>query len=177
MTNHTASAILLAVFLESIGTCKKELLTVYQDCKGVRLGGSPRRSEIMKQLPLIRFCHPPVPRGSPRRSEIMKQLYFLYIFTFLLVITVSNGTADTIEKVFQNFKAAYEKSKNFSANFEETTLQAGNKSVARGRLRFSKPNLLRKEYVSHKDPTQLAQLIVLDGDFLLGVHAVTQPSE
>ena len=90
---------------------------------------------------------------------------WLYILTFLLAITVNNGTADTIENVFQNFKAAYEKSKNFSADFEETTLQAGNKSIARGRLMFSKPNLLRKEYVSHKNPTQLAQLIVLDGEY------------
>ena len=89
----------------------------------------------------------------------------LYIFTFLLTITANNLTADTIENVFQNFKAAYEKSKNFSADFEETTLQAGNKSIARGRLMFSKPNLLRKEYVSHKNPTQLAQLIVLDGEY------------
>ena len=89
----------------------------------------------------------------------------LYILTFLLAITVNNGTANTIENVFQNFKAAYEKSKNFSADFEETTLQAGNKSIARGRLMFSKPNLLRKEYVSHKNPTQLAQLIVLDGEY------------
>ena len=89
----------------------------------------------------------------------------LYILTFLLAITVNNGTADTIENVFQNFNAAYEKSKNFSADFEETTLQAGNKSIARGRLMFSKPNLLRKEYVSHKNPTQLAQLIVLDGEY------------
>ena len=95
----------------------------------------------------------------------MKRLYFLYILTFLLVISVSNGTADTIENVFQNFKAAYEKSKNFSADFEETTLQAGNKSIARGQLMFSRPNLLRKEYVSRKDPTQLAQLIVLDGEY------------
>ena len=95
----------------------------------------------------------------------MKRLFFLYILTFLLIITVSSGTADTVEKVFQNFKAAYEKSKNFNADFEETTLQAGNKSIARGRLMFSKPNLLRKEYVSRKDPTQLAQLIVLDGEY------------
>ena len=95
----------------------------------------------------------------------MKRVYFLYILMFLLVITVSNGTTETIEKVFQNFKAAYEKSKNFSADFEETTLQAGNKSVARGRLMFSKPNLLRKTYVSHKNPTQMAQLIVLDGEY------------
>jgi len=95
----------------------------------------------------------------------MNRFHFLYILTFLLAITVSNGPADTIESVFQNFKAAYEKSKNFSADFEETTLQLGNKSVARGRLMFSKPNLLRKVYVSRKDPTQLAQLIVLDGEY------------
>ena len=95
----------------------------------------------------------------------MKRICFLYMLTFLLTINVSNGAADTIERVFQNFKAAYEKSKNFSADFEETTLQAGNKGVARGRLMFSKPNLLRKEFVSQKDPTQLAQLIVLDGEY------------
>jgi outer membrane lipoprotein-sorting protein len=89
----------------------------------------------------------------------------LYILTILLVVTVSHGTADTIEKVFQNFKVAYEKSNNFSADFEETTLRAGNKSIARGRLMFSKPNLLRKEYVSHRNPTQLAQLTVLDGEY------------
>ncbi len=95
----------------------------------------------------------------------MKPSYFLYTFAFLLIISANNGAADTIEEVFQNFKEAYEKSKNFSADFEETTLRAGTKSIARGRLKFSKPNLLRKEYVSHKDPTQLAQLIVLDGEY------------
>ncbi len=95
----------------------------------------------------------------------MKPSYFLYTFAFLLIISANNGAADTIEEVFQNFKEAYEKSKNFSADFEETTLRAGTKSIARGRLKFSKPNLLRKEYVSHKDPTQLAQLIVIDGEY------------
>lgn len=95
----------------------------------------------------------------------MKRFYSLYVLIFLLIINPSNGSADTIEKVFQNFKTAYEKSKNFSADFEETTLQAGTKSIARGRLKFSKPNLLRKAYVSHRDPTKLAQLIVLDGEY------------
>ena len=95
----------------------------------------------------------------------MNRFYFLYIFVFLSAIVASNSAADTIEKVFQNFKAAYEKSENFSADFEETTLRAGNKSIARGRLMFSKPNLLRKAYVSHRDPTKLAQLIVLDGEY------------
>ena len=96
---------------------------------------------------------------------MMKRFYFFYILLFLLTVGLNNGSADTVEQVFQNFKVAYEKSKNFRADFEETTLQAGNKSIARGRLMFNRPNLLRKEYVNHRDPTQLAQLIVLDGEY------------
>jgi outer membrane lipoprotein-sorting protein len=74
-------------------------------------------------------------------------------------------SAYTVDEVFQNFKKAYDKSKNFSADFEETTFRAGNKSLAKGRLVFSKPNLLRKEYINQKDPTQIAQLIILDGEY------------
>ena len=95
----------------------------------------------------------------------MKRFYFFSVFVFLLTVAIHNGSADTVEQVFQNFKMAYEKSKNFRADFEETTLQSGNKSIARGRLMFNRPNLLRKEYVSHRDPTQLAQLVVLDGEY------------
>lgn len=95
----------------------------------------------------------------------MKRFYFGCLFTFVLTVGVNNASADTVEEVFQNFKSAYEKSKNFSADFEETTFRAGNRSVANGRLVFSKPNLLRKEYVSRKDPNQLAQLIILDGEY------------
>ena len=95
----------------------------------------------------------------------MKRLCLGYILTFLLVIGAEWGFSDTVDEVFQNFKRAYEKSKNFSAEFEETTLQEGNKSVAKGRLVFSKPNLLRKEYVGRKDPAQIVQLIILDGEY------------
>jgi outer membrane lipoprotein-sorting protein len=95
----------------------------------------------------------------------MKQLYFRCMLTLLLTISGNYISANTVDEVFQSFKTAYEKSKNFSADFEETTFRAGNKNVARGRVAFSKPNLLRKEYVSQKDPTQLAQLIILDGEY------------
>lgn len=95
----------------------------------------------------------------------MKRFYFFSILVFLLTIAISKGSANTVEQIFENFKVAYEKSKNFSADFEETTLRSGHKSIARGRLMFNRPNLLRKEYVNHRDPTQLAQLIVLDGDY------------
>ena len=95
----------------------------------------------------------------------MKRLRFLCVCLLLLALGVEHGLADTADEVFENFKAAYEKSQNFSADFEETTLRAGNKSVAKGRLMFSKPNLLRKEYVSPKNPEKLSQLIVLDGEY------------
>ena len=70
-----------------------------------------------------------------------------------------------VHEIFQNFKTAYEKSENFSANFEETTLFADKKSVARGRFIFRKPNLLRKEYVDRKDASKVVQLTVLDGEY------------
>lgn len=100
----------------------------------------------------------------------MKRFYFGCIFSFLLIIGVNYASADTvddytIDEVFQNFKTAYGRSKNFSADFEETTFRGGNKTVAKGRLVFSKPNSLRKEYVSQKDPTKLSQLIILDGEY------------
>lgn len=71
----------------------------------------------------------------------------------------------TVDEIFDNFKKAYKKSRNFSAKFEETILQADTKRVNQGRLYFSKPNLLRKEYVSQKDPNQVLQLILLDGEY------------
>ncbi len=96
----------------------------------------------------------------------MKRLCFGFMITFLLVMGVQWAPASyTVDEIFQNFKKAYEKSKNFSADFEETTFRSGNKSRAKGRLVFGKPNLLRKEYVNQRDPTQLAQLIILDGEY------------
>lgn len=79
------------------------------------------------------------------------------------VLFVSNAYPQTVDEIFQNFKNAYEKSENFSATFEETTLLSNRKSVARGRFIFGKPNLLRKEYVDQKDPSKVVQITVLDG--------------
>ncbi len=83
----------------------------------------------------------------------------------LSVLFVNHAHPQTVDEIFQNFKTAYEKSENFSANFEETTLFADRKSVARGRFIFGKPNLLRKEYVDRKDASKVVQLTVLDGEY------------
>ena len=90
------------------------------------------------------------------------------IFVFsLLFFLVGQVSAISIDQIFQKFQKTFETSKNFSADFEETTLiqtdQNNTKSVAKGRLIFAKPNLLRKEYVDRNEPKNLAQLILVDG--------------
>lgn len=90
---------------------------------------------------------------------------FMLKVILLSVMFVNSGHAQSVDEIFQNFKAAYGKSENFSANFEETTLFADKKSVARGRFIFEKPNLLRKEYVDRKDASKVVQLTVLDGEY------------
>ncbi len=81
------------------------------------------------------------------------------------LLCINSAYSQTVDEIFQNFKKAYEKSDNFRANFEETTLLSDRKSVARGRFIFGKPNLLRKEYVDRKDDSKVVQITVLDGEY------------
>ena len=83
--------------------------------------------------------------------------------TLVSVLFLSNADSQTVDEIFQNFKKAFEKSENFSANFQETTLVSNRKNVAHGRFIFGKPNLLRKEYVDQKDTSKIVQTTVLDG--------------
>ena len=93
-------------------------------------------------------------------------LQCLLVAVMLLSLLVVNQThAQTVDEIFQNFKQAYNQSDNFSANFEETTLLAKTKSVARGRIVFKKPNLLRREYVGRKNAAKVIQLTVFDGKY------------
>lgn len=90
---------------------------------------------------------------------------FLLVVSLFSLLFVSRAHPQNVDEIFQNFKQAYEKSDNFSANFEETTLLSNRKSVARGRFIFGKPNLLRKEYVDRKDASKVVQITVLDGEY------------
>ena len=90
---------------------------------------------------------------------------FLLVISLFSLLFVSSAHPQNVDEIFQNFKQAYEKSDNFSANFEETTLLSNRKSVARGRFIFGKPNLLRKEYVDRKDASKVVQITVLDGEY------------
>ena len=90
---------------------------------------------------------------------------FLLAVPLLSLLFVNSAYSQDVDEIFQNFKTAYEKSDNFSANFEETTLLSNRKSVARGQFTFGKPNLLRKEYVDRKDASKVVQITVLDGEY------------
>ena len=70
-----------------------------------------------------------------RSAKFQNLLLVVMLFS---VMCVGNASSQTVDEIFQNFKVAYEKSENFSANFEETTLFADTKSVARGRFVFGK---------------------------------------
>ena len=90
---------------------------------------------------------------------------FLFVVSLFSCMFVSSAYPQNVDEIFQNFKQAYDKSDNFSANFEETTLFANNKSVARGRIIFRKPDLLRREYVDRKDAAKVIQITVFDGQY------------
>lgn len=103
-----------------------------------------------------------------RRIALMKSagLQTLFLAAALVaVLFVSNADSQTVDEIFQNFKKAFDKSENLSANFEETTLLSNRKSVARGRFIFGKPNLLHKAYVDRKDASKVVQTTVLDGTY------------
>lgn len=95
----------------------------------------------------------------------MKYLYWGFILIYLSMGFAIHGHTYTVDEVYKNIKTAYKKSKNFSADFEETTLFKNRKSVARGRFTFAHPNLLRMEFVSRKNPNDITRTIVVDGSF------------
>jgi len=71
------------------------------------------------------------------------------------------------EEITKNVKKAYKNMKNFSADFEQTTIVAGKKRVAVGVLTFQKPNLLRQEYYESENSKKTSQLIVSDGKAIM----------
>ena len=85
------------------------------------------------------------------------------VFLLLLLVMWDIAFALSVEEIFSNFRKKYEKTNNFSADFEETTLVASTKRVASGRLSFQKPNLLRREYLDPSNPKNITQLTVIDG--------------
>lgn len=79
---------------------------------------------------------------------------------------VNIGYTYTVDEVFNNFRAVYEKCQNFSAEFEETGLYKTHKSISYGRFTFGIPNLLHMEYVAAKDKEKIVKTVVLDGKYV-----------
>ena len=88
------------------------------------------------------------------------------IFLLLALILLDAAFAIDVEEIARNFRQKYENVKNFRANFEQTTIVADRKRIARGKLSFQKPNLLRQEYSNPTNPEDMTQLIVSDGKTL-----------
>ena len=98
---------------------------------------------------------------------MQKFLFWGTGISLFLILVISNAiSASTIDEVVRNFREKYEKTNNFSADFEEITIVAGRKHVAIDSVSFQKPNLLRKKNVDPSKPDQTTQLIVSDGQTL-----------
>jgi chaperone LolA len=95
------------------------------------------------------------------RRFLLLSITLLLLSPLLILDTVS---AITVEEIVASFKKKYKETNNFSADFEQTTFVAGQKRVARGKLNFQKPNLLRQRYADPNNPENMTQLIVSDGE-------------
>ena len=102
---------------------------------------------------------------------MQKNLFYYIAISFLLLsmmlTVIGFAYAIDADDIAKKFTKVYKNMKNFTADFEYTTLIAGRKRTAVGKITFQKPNLLRQEYYESKDSQKLTQLIVSDGDELL----------
>ena len=90
-------------------------------------------------------------------------LYGTSIVLLLMLMVLDTAFAIDAKEIASSFRKKYESMKNFSADFEQTSIVADIKRVARGKLTFQKPNLLRQEYFDPSNPENMTQLIVIDG--------------
>jgi len=97
------------------------------------------------------------------RYQIMRRHCCFTLILFSLILLANSANAITVEEIYTKFSALYNRSKNFSADFEEITHVQNNRRTAKGKIIFAKPNLLRKEYIDQSNPKQLLSLLILDG--------------
>ena len=93
-------------------------------------------------------------------------LYGTNIVLLLTLMVLDTAFAVDVKEISSSFRKKYESMKNFSADFEQTTIVADKKRVSRGKLNFQKPNLLRQEYFDPAAPENMTQLIVADGKII-----------
>ncbi len=93
-------------------------------------------------------------------------LYGSGIALLLMLMVLDTASALDAKEIVSSFRKKYENMKNFNADFEQTTIVAGEKRVSRGKLNFQKPNLLKQEYFDPSNPENMTQLIVSNGKTL-----------
>ncbi|MBD3182380.1 outer membrane lipoprotein-sorting protein [Candidatus Poribacteria bacterium] len=81
----------------------------------------------------------------------------------LVFFIINTATAASVKEIVQGFREKYKETKNFNAEFTETTVIAGQRRVSKGFVNFQKPNLLRKDTRDPNNMDKTIQLIVSDG--------------
>lgn len=99
-----------------------------------------------------------------RSATLMVGLLLLSLFS---CFAFSERSARDVNTIIQNFRKEFKNTKTFTANFEQTTIVAGKKRIANGKIFFQKPNLLRQEFYDPSDPNSMTQLIVSDGKSIM----------
>jgi outer membrane lipoprotein carrier protein len=97
-----------------------------------------------------------------RKSRLHKTI-FISAFIFGIAIFAQSLYSIDADEITKNVKKVYKNIKNFNADFEQTTIVAGRKRIAFGKLSFQKPNLLRQEYYESEKSQKTSQLLVSDG--------------
>ena len=93
----------------------------------------------------------------------MRRSCFFTLILLSFILLVNTAFAITVEDIYNNFSKFYNRSKNFSADFEEITHIQNTRRTAKGKIIFAKPNLLRQEYIDPSNPKQFLSLLILDG--------------
>lgn len=96
-------------------------------------------------------------------KSFLRIISLTFLTTTIMLIAVNTALTVDANEILKNFRTEYKKTKNFTANFEQTTFVAGKKRVANGKLIYQKPNLLRQEFFNTSKPQDMTQLIVSDG--------------
>ena len=101
------------------------------------------------------------------RKSLFKRIVFTTLLSLGALMIVNSVFAIDAEEIAGKFKKAYKNMKNFSSDFEQTTLVGGKKRTAVGKLTFQKPNMVRQEYYESPSSKKVSQLIVSDGKSLV----------
>ena len=101
-----------------------------------------------------------------RKSRFNKTI-FISIFIFGIAIFANSVYSIDVDEITKNVKKAYKNMKSFNADFEQTTIVAGKKRIAFGKLAFQKPNLLRQEYYESEKSQKTSQLLISDGKAIM----------